>query len=62
MAAFAVALVALVFALLAFANAGATTSAFVGRRVGAFAPYGRPGGGFGGTYPPGLGPGAIPPR
>ena len=62
MAAFAVALVALVFALLAFANAGATTTAFAGRRAGAFAPYGRPGGGFGGAYPPGFGPGGVPPR
>ncbi len=62
MAAITVALVALVFALLAFANAGATSTAFVGRRAGAFAPYGRPGGGFGGAYPPGFGPGTAPPR
>jgi hypothetical protein len=62
MGAIAVALVALIFALLAFANAGATTTAFVGRRAGAFAPYGRPGGGLGGAYPPGFGPGAAPPR
>ena len=62
MAAFAVALVALVFALLAFANAGATTTAFAGRRAGTLAPYGRPGGGFGGAYPPGFGPGGVPPR
>ena len=27
-----------------------------------FAPYGRPGGGFGGAYPPGFGPGSAPPR
>jgi hypothetical protein len=62
MAAIAVALVALIFALLAFASAGATTTAFVGRRAGAFAPYGRPGGGFGGGYPPGFGRGTAPPR
>lgn len=61
MTAVAIAMIALVVALLAFANSGSTQAAASGR-AGAFAPSGRTGGGFGGAYPPTGGPGYGGPR
>jgi hypothetical protein len=62
MAAVAIAVIALVVAVLAFANSGTVTAARVGRGNGYFAPYGRPGGAFGGPYGPGAGEGLGTPR
>jgi hypothetical protein len=57
----AIAVIALLFSVLAFAQSGRGRSAGFGGRAGHFAPYGRPGGGFGGGSPgnPGV---AVPPH
>jgi hypothetical protein len=62
MTAAAIAAIALIFALLAFTDPGTTTIAHIGRGDRAFAPYGRPPGGFGGPHGIGGGPGYAPAR
>ncbi len=62
MAAVAIAVIALVVAVLAFANSGTVAAARVGRGSGDFAPYSRPDGAFGGPYGAGSGSGFGTPR